>query len=75
VLLACAHASQRLQVGVLRTREQAERKSGAEAWSLRVQSTVVELGFGEFVVKYDREGEEIPFHRIAWFKQNGMIIW
>lgn len=64
-----------LQVGVLKTREQAERKSGAEAWSLRVQSTVVEFSFADFVAKYDREGEEVPFHRIAWFKQNGVIVW
>lgn len=60
---------------MLKTREQAERKSGAEAWSLRVQSTVVEYSFPDFVSKYDKEGEEVPFHRIAWFKQSGVIVW
>jgi hypothetical protein len=64
-----------MQVGVLKTREQAERKSGAEAWSLRVQSTVMEHNFTDFVAKYDREGEEMPFHRIAWFKQNDVLVW
>lgn len=69
------HMHALLQVGLLETREQAERKSGAEAWSLRVHSSVVEHAFTDFVAKYDREGEEVPFHRIAWFKQNGMLVW
>lgn len=40
-----------------------------------MQNTVVEFSFSDFVVKYDREGEEVPFHRIAWFKQNGVVVW
>jgi len=60
---------------LLETREQAERKSGAEAWSLRLHSSLVELSFDECVAKYEKEGEEVPFHRIMWFKQNGLIVW
>jgi hypothetical protein len=63
------------QVGLLETREQAERKSGAEAWSLRVHSSVVEHPFTELVAKHAGEGDEVPFHRIAWFKQNGALVW
>eukprot|EP00775_Hariotina_reticulata_P004959 gene4959-5200_t len=62
-------------IGLLEIREQAERKSGAEAWSLRLHSSLVELSFQECVAKYDKEGEEVPFHRIMWFKQNGVIVW
>jgi hypothetical protein len=61
------------QVGLLETREQAERKSGAEAWSMRLHSSLLELPFTEFLARY--EGEDVPFHRIVWFKQNGAIVW
>jgi hypothetical protein len=60
------------QVGLLETREQAERNQ----WSLRVHSSVVELPFAEFMAKFpEGGGEEVPFHRIAWFKQSGMLVW
>ncbi|WIA31181.1 hypothetical protein OEZ86_001186 [Tetradesmus obliquus] len=59
-------------VGLLETREQAERKSGAEAWSMRLHSSLLELPFTDFLARY---GEDVPFHRIVWFKQNGAIVW
>lgn len=58
--------------GLLETREQAERKSGAEAWSMRLHSSLLELPFTDFLARY---GEDVPFHRIVWFKQNGVIVW
>ncbi|KAF6256972.1 Mad3/BUB1 homology region 1-domain-containing protein [Scenedesmus sp. NREL 46B-D3] len=60
-------------VGLLETREQAERKSGAEAWSMRLHSSLLELPFTEFLARY--EGEDVPFHRIVWFKQSGAVVW
>eukprot|EP00879_Flechtneria_rotunda_P013543 GHRR01014141.1.p1 GENE.GHRR01014141.1~~GHRR01014141.1.p1 ORF type:complete len:113 (+),score=16.90 GHRR01014141.1:268-606(+) len=62
-------------IGLLETREQPERKSGAEAWSLRIQSSLVELSFPDFVAKFETTGLDIPFHRIAFYKQNGLIVW
>lgn len=67
------HYAAVLQVGLLETREQAERKSGAEAWSLRLHSSLIELSFNDFVARFDVE--DIPFHRIAFFKQNGVVVW
>lgn len=68
-----SHLCGAVQVGLLETREQAERKSGVEAWSLRLHSSLNELGFNDFVSRF--EGEDIPFHRIAFFKQNGVVVW
>lgn len=61
------------QVGLLETREQAERKSGVEAWSLRLHSHLTELNFSEFTARF--EGQDIPFHRVVFFKQNGAVVW
>ncbi len=53
--------------------QQQERKSGAEAWSLRVQERVVERLYVELLVKY--LPEDIPFHRIVYYKQAGVKVW
>lgn len=65
-----------VQVGLLETREVPERRSGVEAWSLRLASSLVELPFGEFVSRYEGSADGgIPFHRIAWFRQAGAVVW
>ena len=61
------------QVGIVETVQQQERKSGAEAWSLRVQERVLELPFVEVLAKYPPE--EVPFHRIIFYKQCGVKVW
>lgn len=132
------------QVGFIETVQQPERKSGAEAWSLRLHDRLVELPFGQFFARFNsncavgtglsfavtgvpeggawnagdgdgddtdtalfgsspaaaaatvfgghcqpddgggggmpsrsqqREGAEVPFHRIAYFKLNSAIVW
>jgi uncharacterized protein (UPF0248 family) len=60
-------------VGLVETVQQQERKSGAEAWSLRVHDRVVELPFVEVLAKYPQD--EVPFHRIIFFKQQGATLW
>jgi hypothetical protein len=60
-------------VGFIETKQQAERKSGVEAWSLRLQEHLVELSQGEVAARWP--AGDIPFHRIAFFKQAGAIIW
>ncbi len=58
----------------METRQQAERKSGAEAWSLRQHSHLVELPFAAFLERFG-DGEDVPLHRIAFFKQAGLSVW
>ena len=61
------------QIGFIESKEQAERKSGAEAWSLRVQERLAELSYEDFIQRFSED--KIPFHRIAFFKQQGVIVW
>ena len=61
------------QVGIVETVQQQERKSGAEAWSLRVQERVLELPFVEVLARYPPD--EVPFHRIIFYKQCGAKVW
>lgn len=63
----------RLQVGYVETIEQSERKSGAGAWSLRAHNVVMELAFAGFRAKFG--SGNVPFHRIAYFKQGSTIVW
>lgn len=62
-----------LQIGYVAAKQQAERKSGAEAWSMRIHDVLVELPYADFMQQYGRE--EVPFHRIAFFKHNGEVVW
>ncbi len=62
-----------LQVGFVESVQQQERKSGAEAWSLRVHDVQRELPYTEFVDKI--QGGNVPFHRIAYFKCKGTMVW
>lgn len=39
---------------------------------MRLHSSLLELPFTDFLARY---GEDVPFHRIVWFKQNGVIVW
>jgi hypothetical protein len=61
------------QVGIVETVQQQERKSGAEAWSMRVQERVLELPFVEVLARYPPD--EVPFHRIIFYKQCGAKVW
>lgn len=64
------------QVGFLETRQQAERRSGAEAWSLRVHERLTELPFAEVAGRFaSGDDEEPPFHRIVYFKHKGLTVW
>ncbi|GBF92172.1 hypothetical protein Rsub_05254 [Raphidocelis subcapitata] len=60
------------EIGFVETEEAPERKSGAEAWSLRVHDRVVELPYAEFAARF---GGAVPFHRIAFFRQRGAVVW
>lgn len=71
----CTPPAAAQQVGLIETREQAERKSGAEAWSLRVHSSLLELPFTELLARYGDDAEAVPYHRIAWFKRGGVVVW
>lgn len=62
-----------MQVGFVQTMRQPERRSGAEAWSLRAHDFIEEMTYAEFVDAFRQE--DIPFHRIAYFKQLGAIVW
>ncbi len=61
------------QVGVVESVQQQERKSGAEAWSMRVQERVVERLYVNLLARY--LPEDIPFHRIVFYKQCGVTVW
>ncbi|MEW5306961.1 MAG: hypothetical protein WDW36_009388 [Sanguina aurantia] len=52
--------------------QQQERKSGAEAWSLRVQDKVLELPYLEFAQRF---ASDIPYHRIMSYRHGPTIIW
>lgn len=65
-----------MQVGFLETRQQAERKSGVEAWSLRVHERVTELPFAQLAGRFAcGEDDEPPFHRIVFYKHRGTRVW
>ena len=61
------------QVGYIESSQQPERKSGAEAWSLRVHDTLTDMPYAEFVHRF--HNRDVPFHRIAFFKLAGQTIW
>ncbi|KAI8463881.1 MAG: hypothetical protein J3K34DRAFT_133697 [Monoraphidium minutum] len=60
------------QVGFVETEQAAERKSGAGAWSMRLHDRVVELPYDEFCGRFS---EEVPYHRIAFFRHDGAVVW
>lgn len=60
-------------VGYLESTQQTERRSGAEAWSLRVQNHLVEVTYLEFLDRF--ELDDLPFHRIAYFKHKHSVVW
>lgn len=57
----------------METVQQQGRKSGAEAWSLRVHDRLVELSFDAFVARFGTD--DVPLHRIAFFKHRGALVW
>ena len=59
-------------MGYLAAKQQAERKSGAEAWSMRLHDVLVELPYAQFMSQH---GEDLQFHRIAFIKHSGVTVW
>ena len=71
-------------VGWIKSKVDLIRKSGAEAWSSRVQDTIVEDTLDDFesksrITSRDQsiESSELPFWRILYFKnlKNDAIVW
>ena len=62
-----------VKVGFLESIEQTVRQSGAEAWSLRLHDRLVDIPYAEFAARFPPE--EVPFHRIAYFKEGTCIVW
>ena len=62
-----------MQVGFVESVEQQVRQSGAGAWSLRVHDRLVDIPYAEFSRRFPPA--EIPFHRIAYFKDASSIVW
>ena len=62
-----------VQVGFVESIEQQVRQSGAGAWSLRVHDRLVDIPYAEFAKRFPPE--EVPFHRIAYFKEHNSILW
>lgn len=48
------------------------RKSGRDAWSERTQEDVVEGGFEDLCRSW---GNNVPYHRIRYFKDDGLLAW
>lgn len=65
-----------VQVGFVESVQQQVRQSGVGAWSMRVHDQVHDIPYPEFIARYPDEGDTpIPFHRIAYFKLHGSIVW
>lgn len=64
--------SAEFMIGFMEAKEQPERRSGAEAWSMRVHNYLVELSHSSFVERFK---DDVPFHRIAYIKHAGTIVW
>ena len=50
-----------------------QRRSGKEAWSERQHHQPMELSFEDFRSRFP--SKDVPFHRILYFKQNGVVVW
>ena len=61
-----------LQVGYEDTCVKAQRKSGKNAWSERTHGVLIEESFETLAARW---GDNIPFHRIKFFKDNGVVVW
>ncbi|KAF5827248.1 WD40-repeat-containing domain protein [Dunaliella salina] len=59
-------------IGYLEGRELAHRKSGAEAWSMRIHDVLQEMPYPQFLQKFQ---EDIPYHRIAHFRVGSIKTW
>ncbi|GAX84708.1 hypothetical protein CEUSTIGMA_g12130.t1 [Chlamydomonas eustigma] len=60
-------------VGFVESVEQQVRQSGAGAWSMRVHDLLREVSHAEFTGMF--KSNEIPFHRIAYFKHKQAVVW
>ncbi len=61
------------QVGFVESVEQQVRQSGAEAWSMRVHDRLCDVPQAEFAQLFSKQ--DVPFHRIAYFKERDCIVW
>eukprot|EP00959_Pyramimonas_sp_CCMP1952_P204208 4270973-Pyramimonas_sp.AAC.1 len=60
-------------VGFLELTVETRRKSGAEAWSERINQQLVELPFLDFTTRFPSE-DDIPFLQVKYFKENGEVV-
>eukprot|EP00927_Polykrikos_kofoidii_P035433 TRINITY_DN29994_c0_g1_i1.p1 TRINITY_DN29994_c0_g1~~TRINITY_DN29994_c0_g1_i1.p1 ORF type:complete len:551 (-),score=65.60 TRINITY_DN29994_c0_g1_i1:92-1744(-) len=59
-------------VGLGERCEVAQRKSGKQAWSTRLQHKVREVSFAAFATEVD---SAISFQRVCYFKRAGNVVW
>jgi hypothetical protein len=59
-------------VGYIKVDIKAQRKSGKDAWSERAQEDVLEGAFEDLSQMW---GNNVPYHCIRWFKDDGLVTW
>ena len=62
-------------VGFVRDETRDKRRSGAEAWSKRVHSVVVDISFDDFCEEFSNKEDKAPFHRVRYFKNGEEVLW
>ena len=62
-------------VGFVRDETRDKRRSGADAWSKRVHSVVVDIPFDDFSKEFSNKEDKAPFHRVRYIKHGEEVLW